>query len=150
MLVVLAVLQHLLWIALLFHWEPFIEHAHTFPSLSAERPAALHSIFLNGDTFCKADFARAVQSLFFTSLSSESSQIVLPPPWRTSTFAAVTLPCNCLFTHLFPPGDSGLSEVGNLVLFHFAVSCCLQRNPEQRGGPPIASMWSATSEFGPS
>lgn len=63
MLVVLAVLQHVLWISLLFHWETFIEHAHTFPSLSVESP-----IFLNCDTFFKADFARAVQSLFFTSL----------------------------------------------------------------------------------
>lgn len=99
-------------------------------------------------------FARPTLHVLFSPCSSPLSILweftVLPPPWRTSTFVSVTLPCNCLFTHLFPPGDSGLSEVGNFVLFHFAVSCCLQRNPEQKGGPPIASMWSATSEFGPS
>lgn len=149
MLVVLAVLQHILWISLLFHWETFIEHAHTFPSLSVESPTSFHFSklwYLFQGRLCTC----CSVPVLHLSLSFESSQIVLPPPWRTSTFASVTLPCNCLFTHLFPPGDSGLSEVGNFVLFHFAVSCCLQRNPEQKGGPPIASVWSATSEFGPS
>lgn len=149
MLVVLAVLQRLPWISLFFHWETIIEHAHTFPSLSAESPTALHSIFSTRCYLLWAHFCTccSVPVLHF-SPSFERSQIALPPPWRTSTFFSVTGPCNCLFTHLFPPGDSGLSEVGNFVLFHFAVSCCLQRNPEQKGGPPIASMWSA--EFGPS
>lgn len=49
---------------------------------------------------------------------------------RTSTFAFITLHCNCLFTHLFPQVDSELPEVGNLVLFNFAASCWLQGRPE--------------------
>lgn len=88
------------------------------------------------------DLCTAAVSVPYSSLHHVRDwETALPLSWRTSTFAFVTLPRNCLFTHLFPQGDSGLSEVGNFVLFHFAVSCWLRRRPEQKGGPPFASMW---------
>lgn len=65
------------------------------------------------------------------------SPISLPlqSPWRTSTFAFITLHCNCLFTHLFPQLDSEFPEVGNCVLFNCAASCWLQGSPEPERWP---------------
>ena len=68
---------------------------------------------------------------------------------RTSTFAFITLHCNCLFTHLFPQLDSELPEVGNLLLFNFAASCWLQGSQSQKGGPPLVSMWPFREVFLP-
>lgn len=74
------------------------------------------------------------------SIISNQSRISLPlqSRWRTSTFAFITLHCNCLFTHLFPQLDSVLSEVGNLVLFNFAASCWLLGSPEPESWPTLS------------
>lgn len=121
----------------------FFEYLYASYNVSVETPASFISFCKLTTMFFKAPSLCAI--LWPVRLCSPlhhvkpiSNITSSAKPLRTSTFAFITLRCNCLFTHLFPQLDSALSEVGNLVLFNFAASCWLLGSPEPERWPTLS------------